>query len=95
MTLKQALELIVRNEHVKALNYAINYAKYALGLIKQGNSLTASDGTTDWISYQMETQLLYVLNNMTHWRESKLGNATSSEIREVRDELRYSLTKAR
>ena len=47
-----ALERIVENSKSKALNYCMNYAKVGLGMS----------------GYELYVQVLYVLNNMTHWR---------------------------
>jgi len=48
----EALRVIVKNKDAKALNYCVDYA--LAGLSMTGNEL--------------ETQILYVLNNMIHWR---------------------------
>ncbi|KKN32337.1 hypothetical protein LCGC14_0814860 [marine sediment metagenome] len=75
MTVTEALQLIEKNEHVPALNYAINYAHYALQL----------DQTTK----DFKVQLLYVLNNMAHWRQNLLTSpTTATEIRECRTVLK-------
>lgn len=50
--IKQALQMIIDNREAKALNYAVNYA--IAGLQMTGREL--------------KVQVLYVLNNMTHWR---------------------------
>lgn len=50
--IKQALQMIIDNREAKALNYAVNYA--IAGLQMTGKAL--------------KVQVLYVLNNMTHWR---------------------------
>ena len=47
-----ALACIVMNADVKALNYAVNYAR--IGMILTGHDL--------------EVQVLYVLNNISYWR---------------------------
>ncbi len=74
MTLTEALQLIEKNEGVPALNYAINYAHYALQL----------DQTTK----EFKVQLLYVLNNMTRWKQSKASTTTAAEIKECRAVLK-------
>ena len=58
----EALGLIIENKEVKALNYAVNYAKYGLRM------------TGD----ELKTQCLYVLNNMAYWRgaEAKFVRTT-------------------
>lgn len=50
---KNALRIIVNNSHEKALNYAVNYARYGL---------TIDD------PYELKVQCLYVLSNMIRWR---------------------------
>lgn len=50
---KHACKNIVDNRDAKALNYAVNYAKYGL-------TITSLD--------EAKVQALYILNNMTHWR---------------------------
>ena len=47
-----ALETKIRNAEAKALNWAVGYAVAGLGM--HGEAL--------------RIQVLYVLNNMTHWR---------------------------
>ena len=47
-----ALRVIVRHTNHPALNYCVNYAR--MGLSMYGNDL--------------KVQILYILNNMTHWR---------------------------
>ncbi len=48
-----ACQNIVDNREAKALNYAVNYARY---------------GLTVTSLYEAKVQALYILNNMTHWR---------------------------
>lgn len=74
MTVTEALQLIEDNKHIPALNYCINYAHYALQL--------------DQNSHEFKVQLLYVLNNMTHWRQCKASTTTAAEIRECRATLK-------
>lgn len=57
---KEALQEIVANEKAPALNWAVNYAKYALTMIDSGAS-----------EADLKVQLLYVLSNITHWRGDK------------------------
>lgn len=59
-----AFKTIIANREVKALNYAVNYAK--VGLELHGKDLFY--------------QVLYVLNNMIHWR--------GVEAKAVRDTLK-------
>jgi|GEM_PF-2106185 len=74
MTVTEALQLIIKNEHVPALNYCINYAHYALQL---------NQTTRDF-----RVQLLYVLNNMSQWRQCKASTTTAAEIKECRAVLK-------
>jgi len=57
LEIKEALSEITKNAQAPALNYAVNYAKYALAMI-------ASDAS----DHDLKVQLLYVQNNITHWR---------------------------
>ena len=59
---QEALDQIVQNKEQKALNYAVEYAR--LGRYMNGHDLYV--------------QVLYVLNNMTHWRGD-----TAKEVRAV------------
>jgi len=56
MTKKEALKLILSDtkSYKTSLNYAVDYTLHAL---------TLEEG-----SLEFETQILYVLNNITHWR---------------------------
>lgn len=95
-TVKEALEMIMRNQHQPALNYCISYADYALLLVESGHNVvnpnfhTYTDiyGVTQWISDQLKSQLLYVLNNMTAWRKNKKSTVTSIQIARCREILR-------
>jgi hypothetical protein len=53
VAVKNSLRILIANKDSKALNYAVNYAK--AGLSMTGETL--------------RVQCLYVLNNMTHWRD--------------------------
>ncbi len=88
MTVTEALQLIEKNEGLPALNYCIEYTRYALALVGDGGILYASDGIMDRISYELRVQLLYVLNNMSRWRQSKASTTTAAEIRECRATLK-------
>ena len=57
--IRDALRCIVDNRDKKALNYAVNYAYYALEMLNKG---CAAD------NYGFRVQLIYVKNNITHWR---------------------------
>ena len=74
MTVTEALQLIEKNEHVPALNYCINYTHYALQL--------------DQTTRDFKVQLLYVLNNMSRWRQCKTSTTTAAEIKECRAVLK-------
>ena len=78
MTVEEALKLIVKNKGISSLNYAIGYAEFALQLIFHGEHNTQG----------FKTQLLYVLNNMTKWRQSKLSGTTAAKIKECRAVLK-------
>jgi len=47
-----ALKVIVKNQHLKALNWAVNYAKKGL----------------DMTGYDLQYQCLYVIDNIKYWR---------------------------
>lgn len=47
-----ALKVIVKNSHLKALNYAVNYAKAGIGMT----------------GHELHVQCLYVLTNISYWR---------------------------
>lgn len=53
MTFHEACQAIIDNRNSKALNYAVNYARYGL---------TVNDPLEQYI------QSLYILNNMKSWR---------------------------
>ena len=76
MTVHEALELIVENCNCPALNYAVNYAKYALGL--------ESDGQLA----ELRIQLMYVVSNLSKWRASKAFQVTAEQIKECRKVLK-------
>ena len=54
MTFKEACQAIIDTAEVKALNYAVNYAKHGV---------TLTSGT-----YAAKIQAAYILNNITGWR---------------------------
>jgi len=74
MGTKEALELIVDNAENPSLNYAINYARYGLGL---------TEGTEE-----MRVQCLYVLSNIGGWRASKKFDITKEQIADVRSAIK-------
>ena len=53
MTVQEAMTEIVKNRNEKSLNYAVEYARYGMGL-PEGEEL--------------RVQCLYVLNNISRWR---------------------------
>jgi len=69
MNVTEALQLIVDNAENPALNYAINYARYGLGI-------------TD--PEELRVQCLYVLNNIGGWRANKKFAVTKEQIAEAR-----------
>ena len=81
MSVSEALELIVNNWMCPALNYCIDYARYALSLGPCG-PMTTSDRRI------FKVQLLYVLCNMTHWRAGKSTTATAEQIKTARQVLK-------
>ena len=83
MNITEALQLIEKNEGVPALNYAINYAHFAWRLIKDGHQLKSG-----FLTSEVKVQLLYVLNNMSRWRQCKASTTTAAEIRECRAVLK-------
>lgn len=52
-------EIIVKNREVKALNYAVNYARYGMSI----SSL-----------HEAKVQALYILNNIQYWRGEEATN---------------------
>jgi len=56
MTKKEAIEVILsdKGSYATSLNYAVNYCKAALEM---------EEGTREF-----EIQVLYILNNISHWR---------------------------
>lgn len=53
---QRALELLLVNKDERALNWAVNYARHALEMVKERND------------YALHADLLYVVSNMTRWR---------------------------
>jgi hypothetical protein len=74
MTKTEALQTIVDNQDNPSLNYAINYAKVALIMTEQDMGF--------------ETQLIYVLSNLSGWRVNKKFSITKETIKEVKDTLK-------
>ena len=69
MIIQEALQLIVDNAENPALNYAINYARYGLGI-------------TD--PEELRVQCLYVLNNVSGWRANKKFAVTKEQINDAK-----------
>lgn len=78
MTVTDALQLIIKNKHLPALNYCINYAEYARSLLSY-NGITTRD---------LRVQILYIVNSMIHWRQCKASTTTAAEIKECRAVLK-------
>ena len=78
MTVTEALQLIEKNEHVPALNYAVAYTYEALNILEHFGPN----------SNDFKTQILYILNNITRWRQSKTSTTTAAEIKECRAVLK-------
>ena len=78
MTVNEALQLIIKNKHLPALNGRTEYAKYVLQLISY-NGIEIQD---------VKVQLLYVLNDIIGWRQCKASTTTAAEIKECRAVLK-------
>jgi hypothetical protein len=74
MTIEKALQLIIQNQGLPALNYCVNYAAAALLM--------------DPHDVAFKLQLAYVVSNMTHWRANKSSTVTTAEIKECRQVLK-------
>lgn len=81
MSILQCLDAIVMHgKHSNALNYCVNYAKHGIEICNKHEkdvSITQLDAIgveADKYYNEMHTQLLYVLNNMTHWRGETATN---------------------
>lgn len=83
MTVTEALQLIVKNEGVPALDYAIAYAAFAWRLVEDGHQ-----SKSGFLTSELKLQLAYVLNNMSRWRQSKASTTTAMEIKECRATLK-------
>lgn len=81
MGIVECLQCIVdHGKHNKALNYCVNYAKHGIEIYKKYDE----DMNADQLPFigdlvrnyrnEMRMQLLYVLNNMTHWRGETASN---------------------
>lgn len=80
MTVKEALELIVENSNCPALNYAVNYAVFAMNLLYDSGAE----------SHEFKVQLLYILSNIGKWRYNKNFSATAAQIKECRAVLKMA-----
>jgi len=75
MTVTEALKLIVKYQDMKALNYAVNYAKYALQIADQTGE-------------EFRVQCLYVASNLSSWRATKSSSVTKEQIKEARKAIK-------
>jgi hypothetical protein len=99
MMVRKCLETIVAHgSHSKALNYCVNYAKHGIEIydkndkdVEPGRLHLVSDDARKYYS-EMKTQLLYVLNNMTHWRGETATNVRVNLRRHVCD-LEIAMTE--
>lgn len=64
LPLHECFEAIIANKDAKALNYCVNYAEHGLHTLDRVGVGTV----TELDRGAIYTQILYVLNNMTHWR---------------------------
>ena len=71
MTIKEALQMIVDDCECPALNWTVNYAKYAL--------------TLDEYSEELKLQCLYIIGNISKWRAGKTSKFTKEQIKQCRD----------
>ncbi len=74
MTAKQAMQLVVNNQDMPALNYAVNYAIAGLEM--------------DENSHEFRVQCLYLVSNISGWRATKSSSVTKEEIKEARNILK-------
>lgn len=92
MGIVECLQCIVdHGKHSKALNYCVNYAKHGIEIYKKYDK----DVNADQLPFvgdlarnyhnEMHVQLLYVLNNMTHWRGDTATNVRINLRNHVKD----------
>ena len=72
MTVKEALQAISDHAGEKALNYAVNYARYGLGIDD---------------AHELKVQCLYVLGNMAAWR-GDLAKEVRATLKEYTKKVR-------
>ena len=78
MTTIMALQLIIDNQDNPALNYAIKYAKEAKHILMyQGKR-----------SEEFRVQVLYILSNLSGWRQNKKFTITKETIKLVKETLK-------
>ena len=70
MTAKNAMQLIVEQQNMPALNYAVNYAHEGLRM--------------DEGSHEFKVQCLYLSGNISNWRATKTSTVTKEQIQEAR-----------
>lgn len=72
LPLRECFQAIIANKDAKALNYCVNYAKYGIEIFDRADCVGSSEKVRlgQWREHvaELRTQILYVLNNMTHWR---------------------------
>ena len=74
MTTKEALKLISDNAQNPALNWAINYARTGIAMVDN--------------SKELQVQCLYVIGNITRWRQNNLYSVTKQQITDCRSALK-------
>jgi len=75
MTAKEAISLILENQHEPALNWAINYAIEAQNMDENSNDF--------------RVQCIYIVNNISKWRAKKgHDNSMKAKIKEARAALK-------
>jgi hypothetical protein len=80
LPLRECFEAIIANKDAKALNYCVNYAQRGIEMIDRGDELWTTPNN-------LRVQILYVLNNMTHWR-GDLAKQVRASLKHHEKELR-------
>jgi hypothetical protein len=75
LPLRECFEAIIANKDAPALNYCVNYAQFAFDLVRFNAD-----------KKHIRTQILYVLNNMTHWR-GNLAKQVRASLKHHKKEL--------
>lgn len=78
MTKQEALQTIIDNQDNPALNYAINYAKVAIAMIEHPYPARED----------IDVQIVYVLSNLSGWRQNKKFSITKETIKLVKETLK-------